>query len=141
MRLIRSLSAPLLLLLTGCPQESYIWVEPGSRATNLVFRFSDRKGGSDSAMVGSLIVERCDRPGDWSPRLMWGAAPVAADYTPPVRVTYGVMPAGYGPLMKQPDSVPRLTPGCYFAGVSGMGQVTFDVTASGLVLERDSRPE
>ena len=138
MRLSRSLLPPLILVLTGCPQESHISIAAGSRADNLVFLFRDKEGGKDSAMVGSLLVERCDRPGSWkTPRLLWGAAPIVADYTPPVRVEYGVMPTGYGPLRHQPESVPPLLPGCYYADVSGTGGVAFDVTSSGLVLERE----
>ena len=131
----RMVSVSATLLLTACPQNSAVWIQPGSTRDHLVFQLSgDHRSRPQTVYSGSIRVERCLTASETRPDLMWGAAPRNTAVL--TSITYGVMPAGYEPLMNQPSKAKVLTPGCYFVGTSGSGNLKFDVLPSGDIVGR-----
>ena len=122
-----------LLALTGCPERTAIWIEPGSTASHLVFRISDVRGGDKPIQVGIFRVDRFDQVSDRYD-LYWGYGAVASPSSS-MSVSYGVMPIGAEPLIGGPSKAPELEEGCYLAYISGTGQTVFVVDAENRVLE------
>ena len=58
--LLHALRASVLLTLLGCPQETAIWIIPGSSAQHLEFGISDERDGTSSVPWGGLVVYRCE---------------------------------------------------------------------------------
>jgi hypothetical protein len=125
------LAVVLLLLLTGCPQETAVWVAEGSTTDDLTLVFG-RKRGRERTISGFVRVDRCDdanRSG-YDGRALWL---VSVDTS---RITYGVTGPGASEQMK----AERLTPDCYFVSMSGTGSTSFVVDSTGGVTELDEVP-
>lgn len=121
----------LALALTGCPQATAVWLEPGARVGSVNFLVSARRGGGVGVEIGLLRVDRCadsTRQGGIPVWLITGAGGSAAAH----RVTYGDVPPGFA--LSQPPK--PLLPGCYRVIVSGTGRMLFDVREDSTVIER-----
>lgn len=121
----------LLLLLTACPQETAVWVAPGSTARNLTFVLG-HKPGRERRISAFLRVERC---GDYA-RYGYNREAMWLVQVDTSRVTYGQP----GPAAREDMQARPLVPGCYHAHVSGTGQTAFTVDSAGAVTELDSVP-
>src|SRR5664279_1922128 len=136
MRNLRALTVIAALVLVGCPQRTAVWIEPGSTAAHLTFRMAEKRGGHKAVSVGVFRVDQCTSPSDARTVPMWGAGTTASATSSALsRIVYGDMPNGYEPLIHQGDSALALAPGCYRATISGTGEVVFDVTNDGQVVE------
>ena len=127
--------------LVGCPQNTAIWVAPGSTADSLVLVRGYKRHKEQSFAFGGLRVWSCAK-GDYQDGLVWEFE-VARDSVPgnpipgfPSRIRYGEVPRGYA------ETIParRLDPGCYGAQAGGLGRVAFRVDSTGAVSELDSLP-
>ena len=126
------LAVPILLLaLTACPQETAVWIAPGSTASDLTFLFG-RDQGRERRISIFVRVDRCDRiaQGGHGGESMWM---VQIDTS---RITYGE--TGPGAWAESPAR--PLTPGCYHVMMSGTGGLVFSVGPNGAITELDSLP-
>jgi hypothetical protein len=124
-----------LVVLSGCPQQTALWVEPGSTAERLVFGVSRVRGGSEPIQITLLRIDRFEvESGEyvlhWGYGAGGGIVPEGA-----LRIVYGDMPVDAEPLMGAALEAPRLVEGCYLAYDSGTGRSVFVVDAAGRVLE------
>jgi hypothetical protein len=120
------------VLLTGCPQQTAIWISKASTANRTVFGIGKKHGKPGGVSVHVIRVDRCG--GKNYPKYddaLWVLS-AEGDGEGLKQLVYGETPSGYkvshGPL--------PLTSGCYVAGLSGTGSVTFDVDERGLATER-----
>lgn len=127
------LVALIALALTGCPEETAIWVEPESTASRLVFGVSRERGAVTPINFGVLNVSACETRDAY-----WVLSSTGRRVEHPLLVEYGVVPPGF-----VSDVGPRpLDPGCYLASVVGTGRTRFIVGEDGAVeeLNDDERP-
>lgn len=128
-RLCRASGIVGLLCLTACPQKTAVWVETGSSARHVVFRISDRRGGTGSVSIGVVRVYECGGSSSGE-GAMWVVGPRAGTANLQ-SITYGITPQGFAS-----DQGPRpLTRGCYEVAVSGTGRTQFTVDANGAATE------
>ena len=128
---LRPACAVLLLALTGCPEQTAVWIGEGSSARDLTLVFG-RERGEEERISAHVQIDRCEDR-DRSPsddRLVW------AFQVDTSRVTYGQT----GPGIMDASPARPLTAGCYYVGVSGTGHVAFAVDSLGRVAELDSVP-
>jgi hypothetical protein len=121
----------LLLLLTGCPQETAVWIAEGSTAADLTLVFG-RKRHRERRISAVVRVERCDdaNRGSYDGKALWL---VSVDTS---HITYGVA----GPGVSEEMKASPLTPDCYFVSMSGTGSTSFVVDSTGGVTELDEVP-
>src|SRR3712207_3032549 len=92
----------------GCrPQQTALWIVPGSSAAHLVLGIAKTRGGEPVDQFGVLRVHPCNGPQS-GPGAMW-VLTQQVDEPAVTRVTYGEVPAGY---TSQQGPLP-LNPGCY----------------------------
>lgn len=121
--------------LASCSTPGEIWVQEGSTAAHLVFRFGQKRDGPALLSFGGLRVDRCEPAStDAHPAAIWILAPANGDL-PIDRVTYGEAPEGY----RSVEGPYPLVPGCYIADSMSGGSVRFLVTGNGSVLEWEFR--
>lgn len=118
-----------LLLVTGCPRRSAVWVVPGSTAERLEFGIGPARGDSTPIHLGGFRVYRCDGPSAGAGAL-WTVGVESADAPRLNRIRYGTIPPGYEGL----EPVP-LEAGCYRAAIGGTGTTRFVVYEDGNVTE------
>ncbi len=130
------LAAFLVLIGTGCPMRSAIWVLPGSTNTHLEFGISDKRLGTRSIHWGVLSVWNCQTSSAERPHAFWTLSriPEFENSEWPTRVTYGVVPLGFT-SDREPET---LGPGCYEAAIVGTGVVKFVIDTSGAIHELPS---
>lgn len=121
------------IVVSACPEETAIWIQPGSTVGHLVFDIGRDRGQREAVGIGVLIVETCSSD-DYHGVIMWGMTGIGGTaYTD--RAVYGVPSPGFATSYEKH----ALTPGCYVALISGTGRVRFDVRRNGMIVERDSR--
>jgi hypothetical protein len=143
----RPLRAVLLglavVLVTGCPERSAIWIVGQAEPGRPVFGIGRTVRGEPILIYG-LMVWPCERFDGTARSTTWF---LVSDGPQRVvdRVTYGHVPAGYASthyMSRALDSTsvaPPLAPGCYLARLeASSGTVRFDVARDGSVLERPS---
>lgn len=120
-----------VLMVSGCPQESAVWLAPGSTATHLVFMIGRDRGDEDgSTSVTTFDVTTCSDPDRTYANRYWGIERGGNDLPLHV-VQYGIVPKGFG----QHHPALPLTPGCYRVRLSGTGRLKFNVSRDGSVAE------
>jgi hypothetical protein len=117
----------MVILLTGCPQSTAIWLKPGSTRDSLAFVISDKRGGERPIAFGVLRIEPCEA----SNRPVWLIWDSLGAWTKVREVEYGRLPEHFG----EQEPAHSLEPGCYRALISGIGRLEFKVTAAGAVSE------
>jgi hypothetical protein len=131
----RALLCAGLVVLSGCPQQTALWIEPGSTAEHLVFGISNVRGGTTAIQITVLRIDRWDvQSGGYL--LHWGygaGGGIVPDGS--TRIMYGVMPGDAEPLEGAPAEAPPLQEGCYLAYDTGTGRAVFLVDAAGRVFE------
>lgn len=138
MKYLKSLIvASTCLLVAGCPQETSIWIVPGSSADQLVFVLGEERGRSQPISTSLVRVDRCEAVADQGnyPSATEAAWFVEKEIGPHVKlsqVTYGEVPQGY---RETQPAEPLERPGCYLATISGTGAVGFEVDAQGKITE------
>jgi hypothetical protein len=115
------------LALTGCPEQTAVWIEDGSTAEQLSFGVGKTEGGAALGNLAGLTVFPCQADGT-PQNAVWVIAR-SGEGAVPSRVVYGQAPTGYR-TVKGPEPLP---PGCYMAGISGSGRVRFHVTQEGAI--------
>jgi hypothetical protein len=117
-RLLLQAGLIVTLLLSGCHEDMFLRIEPGSTKGHLVLIVSsDSIGSTPPAQITDVLFakQRCQHPGDLG-ALMWeivatnGIGPLPA----PARIVYGTNPAGYSGRGTAMD----LSEGCYRVDVS-----------------------
>lgn len=115
----------LSLLLSGCPADTDVAIEPGSTLDHLTFVVS--RGGGKATELSSLVIESC--------RSIFGGAPdkfwqVEAGEHPSrlSRLAYGTTPEGYSAAM---GPRPLQRNACYAAMYGGKDELYFLTTATG----------
>jgi hypothetical protein len=132
MRIGLRLSLVLVAAVTvlGCPEQTAVWVEDGSTATDLIFgvgRYRDGRGPPLSNLP-TLVVQRCTEP-EADEDVVWQIAIRDIEAPVPARIRYGEPPPGYYSMVGPGD----LTPGCYEADILGSGRVGFAIAPDGSV--------
>jgi hypothetical protein len=130
-RRTRAALALFLLSLAACPQETAIWVAPGSTARDLTLVLG-RKPGRERRISSYVRIDRCGefaRIG-YAYEAMWIVGVDAS------RITYGHT----GPAAVEQMKARPLVPGCYHATTSGTGEVAFTVDSAGAVTQLESVP-
>lgn len=122
---------PMLLVLTGCPQRTEIWVPPGATVRTLVFEFGKKRGVVERVALGSLVVTACKsgaRPD--RPVIAWFIRahdePLMTDH-----VRYGDAPSGFDVR----NGAAELTTGCYDVRITGTGETRLRVDANGRITD------
>jgi hypothetical protein len=136
----RALMVLSIVGLTACPQETAVWIPPGSTAGNLTVHFGRDHGRNREVALGVVRVHKCaDSIGAGGRAADAGAMWVlyATDRRAPMvsKVRYGEALPGFrstvGPV--------SLIPGCYFVQISGTGVTRFRVASNGTVSD-EGRP-
>ena len=120
-----------LTVLTGCPQETAIWLAPGATVSAPEFLLGKRWGEQEAVGIGFVRVDPCSslRTGRF-PSLKESSWAIEAERGDVMlsRLTYGSTPEGYVELVPpQPLSAGE----CYEVTMSGAGTLRFDVDADG----------
>jgi len=104
--------------LTACPQDTSVWVAPGSTSDHLEFALGKEQGRQQSISIGVLRVDEC--AGGDAPLWLIEATSNAPQLS---AVTYGVAPQGF----RETADAAQLSPGCYQVTISGSGRARFTV--------------
>ena len=139
----RMISVSATLLLTACPQNSAVWIQPGSTQDHVAFVVSGAPRGSRKPIpyAGVFRVDRCGSRPDYSSEPVWGIYPtLEATDTGLHEIVYGELPPGYEAMVNRAGLPGPLTPGCYLVTMSGTGRMSFDVLPNGTVVERPAEP-
>jgi hypothetical protein len=130
-RFVAAATLALTLTAAACVPETAIQIAPGATRDSLVFLISDLQSGKQGAgFIYGLSILQCN-----TDRAAWT---IAADgsRTMPDHVVYGRPVPGFA-TRAGPDS---LHSGCYRAVVSSSNPLVFDVSPTGGITVRASKP-
>ena len=136
------------VLLSSCQFSLALWVIPGSTAGNLVFGFSESRGGEEEVQPSSIRIFPCPSikrqpEGGYYPSddaAVWSASTLSTSPPAPAnRITYGRAPG----LENQRGPQPLAAPGCYVVisyardsrGASRVATSGFTIDEAGQVRE------
>lgn len=134
-RLISILLSSLAVVeLAACPQRTAVWLVQPAGVHDLVFALGRHKGKEEPVRFYYLSIETCSTNAGQQGTRLWmiGERASGAPAVNPVRVRYGEVPPGF----ESHGSAQPLTTGCYVARTGGSGSVHFDITPTGMVIER-----
>ena len=130
-RRTKAVLAVFLLSLAACPQETAVWIAPGSTARDLTLVFG-RNAGRERRISTFVRIDRCGEVerGGHGGGSMWM---VSVDTS---RITYGHT----GPAAVEEMKARPLGPGCYYVLTTGTGDMAFTIDSAGAVIQLDSVP-